>query len=354
MEPVTSLFDLVLPFLPSGFVFVGLVVVLFLVHYLLEKRSIVPSARKFHQQITMLVISLGGVIVVVLSLPLSDSLRGQLIGLLGVVLSAAVALSSTTFIGNAMAGIMLRVVKVFKSGDFVEIEGHFGRVTERGLFHTEIQSEQRDLVTLPNLFLATHPLTVTRSSGTIVFAEVSLGYDVPRGRVELLLLEALERAELEEGYVQVRELGDYSVSYRAAGLLKGVKHLLSSRSRLRAAMLDTLHEGGVEIVSPTFMNTRAFSAESEFVPEASPVAAGPTHATRSPESIIFDKADDAETLDKATELLVQFKDKIDVLKKGLKDAEGKARAEIEARIARLKESQARLEAKVETLREDID
>ena len=44
----------------------------------------------------------------------------------------------------------------------------FGRVTERGLFHTEIQTEDRDLVTLPNLYLVTNPVKVVRTFLTVL------------------------------------------------------------------------------------------------------------------------------------------------------------------------------------------
>jgi small conductance mechanosensitive channel len=36
------------------------------------------------------------------------AMRGELLGLFGLVLTAVVALSSTTFVSNAMAGLMLR------------------------------------------------------------------------------------------------------------------------------------------------------------------------------------------------------------------------------------------------------
>ena len=77
-----------------------------------------------------------------------------------------------------MAGLMLQVAKSFSPGDFVRVGEYFGRVTERGLFHVEKQTEDRDLTTLPNLHLATNSITVVHSAGTIVSAELSLGYDV--------------------------------------------------------------------------------------------------------------------------------------------------------------------------------
>ena len=115
-----------------------------------------------------------------------------------------------------------------------------------------IQNEFRDLVTIPNLYLTTHPVTTTRSSGTIVSATVSLGYDVSRTKIEELLLVAAGNTGLQDPFVQILDLGDFSVTYRISGLLTNVKRLLSARTRLRAAMLTALHEAGVEIVSPTF------------------------------------------------------------------------------------------------------
>ena len=228
-------------------------------------------------------------------MPISDTLRGQILGLFGILASATLALSSTTFLGNALAGILLRSVRSFKVGDFIHVQNQFGRVSGRGLFHIEIQTEDRDLTTIPNLFLATNPVKVKRFSGTIVSSEVSLGYDVPRQKVEELLKIAAESADLEEPFVYITNLGDFSVTYRVCGLLVEIKELLSARSRLNARILDSLHEGGVEIVSPTFMNTRAV-AEKIFIPAFEKTAADETKGPN-PEEIIFDKADMAENLE---------------------------------------------------------
>ena len=45
-----------------------------------------------------------------------------------------------------MAGLMMRVVKGFGAGDFVSIGESFGRVSERGLFHVEIQRVWRQRI----------------------------------------------------------------------------------------------------------------------------------------------------------------------------------------------------------------
>lgn len=253
------------------------------------------SDARFRLQLIMLALILAGGLAVIIALPVSDTLRGQLLSLVGIVLSAAIALSSTTFIGNIMAGMMLRIIKSARPGDFVTVADISGRVTTIGLLHTEVQTEDRDLVTIPNLYLVTQPIKVVRATGTIVWAEVSLGYDIPRVKVSELLREAATSAGLSDAFVLVRDLGDFAVLYRVAGLLEEVTSLISARSRLREAMLDVLHGAGIEIVSPTFMNTRAISDKALFIPEPTRSEKAPEAATA--EEVAFDKADEAASVE---------------------------------------------------------
>ena len=131
---------------------------------------------------------------------------------------------------------------------------------------------------------------MVRASGTVVSAEVSLGYDVDRRDAEAALLRALENTELDNGFVQIRELGDFSVLYRASGWLEEAGLLVSTRSKLRGKMLDALHDAGIEIVSPNFMNQRVLDpaeaiipVKRRFVPERDETG----HA----EEVLFNKAE---------------------------------------------------------------
>jgi small-conductance mechanosensitive channel len=302
--------------------------------FLLRRRKELGEDERFPRRMTMIFLSALGAVAVLLSLPVETETRGQLLGLLGLVLTAVIALSSTTFVANIMAGLMMRAVRSFRPGDFVQVEEQFGRVTERGLFHTEIQTQDRDLVTLPNLYLVTNPIRVVRTSGTIIAATVSLGYDQPHTRVEELLREAALAAKLEEPFVQVKNLGDFSVTYRVAGFLADVKGLLTARSKLRAAMLDVLHGGGVEIVSPTFMNQRQLREGAVTMPPLGPrkwVAEEADPGTI-PEELIFDKAEAAEKqegLKLRRDTLVKD---IESLQARVKEAEEPERLRLQARI----------------------
>ena len=336
MEPTGDWLDTVFSFTPSAATITLVAVILFVAHQLIERRRSAGHGRQLGHQLAMVGLTFFGLIAVIITLPIRDTTKGQLVTLFGILTTAAVALSSTTFVGNAMAGIMLRAVRNFRTGDFVKVGDHFGRVSERGLFHTEIQTEDRDLTTLPNLFLVSSPVTVMRSSGTILSVTVSLGYEAQRAEVERLLLNAGKEAELEEPFVQILELGDFSVTYRLAGLLTNIKHVLSARSRLRCLVMDHLHEGGVEIVSPNFMNTRTYSEGASFFPRSSVAAPSSPPVSEEPtaEMLAFDKAEQAESLEQQGQHLA---DEIKVVKERIKAAETKeVRASLEQELSRLK------------------
>lgn len=282
------------------------------------------------QEITRTQLRLRGVIIAVvfvvlilgliLSLPVSDNLRNGLLGLVGLTFAALITLGSTTIFANFMAGVMMYHVRSFRPGDYIRIGEHAGRVSQKGLFHVEIQTEDRDLVTLPNSYLITNPLRVVRTSGTIVWCDLSLGYDVAHAKVEPLLVEAAEKTGLRDPFVQVRNLGDFSVTYRAAGLLEDTKKLISTRSDLREHILDTLHGAGIEIVSPTFMNQRR--VEEAVIPEL--VQPRPDTEQTNIEDVAFDKAEDAERIERVRETLQAAKEKLKSLESDKAQCDAKA------------------------------
>jgi small-conductance mechanosensitive channel len=269
---------------------------------------------QFRFQLIMLVLTMAGALAVIIALPVNDVLRGQLLSLIGILLSAAIALSSTTFIGNILAGIMLKAIKSVRPGDFITVGELTGRVTEMDLLHTQVQTEFRDLVTVPNLFMVTQPLHVVRKSGTIVGCKLSLGYDVHHERVTEVLLAAASGVGLKDAFVQVTDLGDFAISYRIAGLLEDVQSLISARSDLRKSVLDALHGAGIEIVSPNFMNTQALAEGQRFMPQqGSRSGKGRAPGTRA-EEVAFDVAKEAASIEELRSALELVEKELDALK----------------------------------------
>jgi small-conductance mechanosensitive channel len=345
MEYLKSIPAILIEWLPALITVLAGIVVISTVRWLLMKRQAPTSGSRISQQ--LLIAALVGVllVMVILQLPIGEAERGQLLSLLGILVTAAIALSSTTLIGNAMAGLMLRSIRNFRTGDFIVVDGHRGRVSVVGLLRTEIQTERRNLTTLPNLYLVTNPVTVVRASGTFISATVSLGYDVPREKIETCLVEAAESAGLTEPFVFVLELGDFSITYQAAGFLEEVKYLISAESELRECILDSLHRAGIEIVSPTFMNQRQLAAERVFIPEvrhATPSKPDAADESR-PEELMFDKAEQAETEAKAEHQLADVVEELNELKKQADHDDNEAS---KTRVRELEARRVELEAEV--------
>lgn len=334
MQYFEHLFKLLPQFLSSLLIIVAVFATIWGANWILLRRARdLGEERRFPRRVAIMFITVVGIVVILLALPVAEGTKDQLVALVGLVTTAAIALASTTFVANAMAGFMLRTASSFRPGDFVHVAEHFGRVTERGLFHTEIQTEDSDLVTLPNLFLVTHPVKVVCATGTIVSARVSLGYDLPHQEIRSLLLAAAEAADLKGPFVQIEDLGDFSISYRVAGFLSEVKQLLTARSMLRSQMLDKLHGAGVEIVSPTYMNQRQLKVDQPAIPPAIPETAKVVEGDDDvPEELIFDKAEEAARVEKLQEERAALIEEIAELKKMLGKAGESERARLDQKI----------------------
>jgi len=350
MENLKQIVELMRDWIPFLITLLIAVFVIGAAYRLLLKKRPATGSVVSRQLMVGLVVSIF-VVILILQLPIDDAPRGQLMSLLGILVTAAVALSSTTLLGNAMAGFMLRSIRNFRPGDFIVVEGHRGRVSELGLLRTEIQTERRNLTTFPNLYLVSNPVSVVRSSGTFISAKVSLGYDVPRDHVEKALIAAAEEAGLTDPFVFVMELGDFSITYQVAGFLEQTKYLISAESELRGCMLDSLHRAKIEIVSPTFMNQRQLKPEQLFIPKTNRILKpkSPVAEEARPESKMFDKAEVAEYEAKTEEKLKAAIAEIEELEKD-ENGTGEDASKV-ARLEELKVERAELEAEVQAQKE---
>jgi len=311
----------------------GTVIIIAVRWILLRRAQELTSEQRLPRQMVVFVIILVLLIAVALTLPVSESSRNQLLALIGVLVSGVIAFSSTTIVANLMSGLVIRFNKPFKTGDFIRCNDYFGRVSEKGLLDTEIQTEQRDLIHIANSYLVNNPVSVIRSSGTLITANISIGYDVHHTSVTEALTKAVFEAGLEEGYVQVSEPGDFSVSYRVAGLLKEVKSVLTARSNLHKAILDTLHNSDIEIMSPNFIAQRPTEATQKFIAKVPTNVPSKTRASveddDAQEAIAFDKA---ELAAQHEESLRDAKAKVESVRQQISEAKGADKTALEKEL----------------------
>ena len=351
MEILKQIFSNWFPTVLTALVFYGLYIG---AQRLLERQAKGKTDKALIRSIILFLIAFIGIISVILALPMDPDQKGQITSLIGIVLSAVLGLSSTTFIGNALAGIALKMRRNFKPGDFIEVDSIFGRVTELGLFHTEIQTIDRDLTTLPNMTLATNSVKVTRQSGTIISVECSLGYDVNRLKIEEALLEAAKNSGLEEPFVHIISLGDFSIVYKIHGLLQNVKSIISARSRLTGHVIDSLHKAGIEIVSPNFMNQKQVG-DTVFIPKKYRTNNKEVLEENTPENLIFDKAEEAEGIEKRKKLLADVEERIKKDNETLKKVDSaEQKQELEKKIEKTKELKEKIVDKIDEKMDELD
>ena len=96
--------------------------------WLRRRAKKVPGRDSFRRELLMVGLSLVVLIALVLVLPVTEGTRGSLITLFSLGITAVIALSSTTLASNAMAGLMLRIVRNFGPGDYIRVGDFLGRV----------------------------------------------------------------------------------------------------------------------------------------------------------------------------------------------------------------------------------
>ena len=297
---------------------------------LITRRPDLGNEARLPRQLILFILTLSTVIVLVVLAPLAESTRNQILGLIGLLVSGVIAVSSTAFVTNFMAAIMLRVTKPFAVGDFITVGDYFGKVAERGLFDTEVQTESGELIAIPNATFISAPVKVIDKEGTIISTTLSLGYDVHHSRIEELLVRAAKQTGLTDPYVHVMELGDFSVSYRVNGFLAEAKTLLTVRSKLNLAVLDTLHEAGVEIMSPTFARHIQHGNDQQMIPLKPKLQS--IKEGMSAEDVAFAKANQAEALE-TKKLALQ--EQIASLAAKLSEVAGEEKEHLQTRIKEL-------------------
>lgn len=188
----------------------------------------------------------------------TDAFKG-----LSVLVGLMISLGASSVVGQAAAGLILTYSRTLRPGEFVNVGGHEGTVTELGMFTTTIRTGLGEVLTIPNAMI-TGGVTKNYSrtvdgSGYIVDTVVTIGYDTPWRQVEAMLLEAANRTDGivhdPSPHVFQTALSDFYPEYRL------VAKAIPSEPRPRAQLLSVLHahiqdvfnEYGVAIMSPHYL-----------------------------------------------------------------------------------------------------
>lgn len=188
-------------------------------------------------------------------LPNSDS---EIFQGVSVFIGVIVSLGSTSVVGNVMAGLMMTYMRPFRIGDYIHYDDMEGEVIEKTMLVTRIRTRKNEIVTIPNSnMMSSKTSNFTLSAqryGVIVHTKITIGYDEPWQKIESLLLEAADRTDgikkEPKPFVRVASLDDFYVEYEINGCTDRAKTMPAVYSALHQNILDTMHDAGVEIMSP--------------------------------------------------------------------------------------------------------
>jgi small-conductance mechanosensitive channel len=183
---------------------------------------------------------------------------------ISIFLGLIVSLSSSSAIGNMMAGVVLTYTRAFNTGDRVRIADTYGDVVERTLLVTRVRTIKNVVVTIPNaIVLGSHIdnySTLAAENGLILHTTITIGYDAPWRRVHELLIEA---ARATDGirkepppFVRQTSLNDFHVSYEINACAVEPRGMDRIYSDLHQNIQEKFNEAGIEIMSPGYTAVR--------------------------------------------------------------------------------------------------
>lgn len=133
------------------------------------------------------------------------------------VLTLAVSLALQNMVSNIIGGFTILYTHPFRSGDYVEIAGQGGTVTEINMTYTMLSTADKKLISIPNsAVVAAEIVNFSASPTRRVAISVNASYDDP---VDSVLDALLQAADVEKALTDptpsavVTEYGDSAIGY---------------------------------------------------------------------------------------------------------------------------------------------
>ncbi len=285
LAPIPGLWMAFVDYLP-GLIYILVVVViarygLKLIHFVFRAiESGIIVIRGFHTdwtEITYKIVRAAVVFLVLIAIfPHLPGADNEFFSGISLFVGALITLGSTTAIANLFAGLVLTYTRAFRAGDWVEIGASTGRVIEKNLLVTRIQTAKNETITIPNGAVLGGAVKnfseLSASKGLILHTVVGIGYDVDWRLVHELLLSAAAKTPhvLDDlkPFVRQESLDDFTVAYELNVYTDDPSVMAATYSELHRNVLEAFNRAQVEIMSPHYRAVR--SGDNATIPKKSP------------------------------------------------------------------------------------
>ena len=133
------------------------------------------------------------------------------------VVTLAISLALQNALSNVIGGFTLLSARPFKTGDYVEVAGQAGTVTEITMSYTKLQTPDNKMISIPNSAVASAQVVNYSTMDTRrVDIAVSASYDTPAEQVVAALLKAAEHQDVladPAPFAAVTAYGESNISY---------------------------------------------------------------------------------------------------------------------------------------------
>lgn len=185
----------------------------------------------------------------------SDIFKG-----VSVFLGVLFSLGSTSVIGNVVSGLVITYMRPFKIGDRIKMGEFLGNVIEKTPLVTRIKTPKNEMITIPNASIMTaQTINYTNSAneyGLILYATITVGYDIPWRKVHELLIEAGTKTPnvltKPKPFVLQIALDDFYVKYEINVYTKDANEMSNIYSDLNKNIHDIFLREGIELLSPHY------------------------------------------------------------------------------------------------------
>ena len=169
-----------------------------------------------------------------------------------------ISLGSSSAIGNLVAGLVITYMRPFKIGDRIKIKDLTGYVVEKSPFVVRIRNIKNEFITFPNLTVLNSDVinynTSGEEEGLILYAKITMGYDVPwRDVYDILIRAAAKTPHIEENpkpFVLQTGLEDFYANYELNVYTKEIERVMLIYSLLYQNIQDEFRNAGVSMFAP--------------------------------------------------------------------------------------------------------
>jgi small-conductance mechanosensitive channel len=180
---------------------------------------------------------------------------------LSVLFGLVISLGSTGIVNQMMSGLVVVYSRALRIGDYVNVNGVSGVVTEIGGLATKIQTQEEIETTIPNSLLIANSIKnyskLNEGRGALLSTKVTIGYDASWRVVHQLLLDAAAKvSDLRQDPVPrvfQQALSDFYVEYELFVHTDRSEKAAMTLSNLHQEIQDGFNKAGIQIMSPHFM-----------------------------------------------------------------------------------------------------